>query len=362
MPSHRARTDATATDARRSSGLARDVEPAFNEMMERWLAEGDRLSEVGQSVGQTIEGATSAGRRRRLPRLVRTVGSQANRYRVAVMSGVGLLVFLAVIGASHQSVAPTASVPAAALAAKPTAAPTIAAPPQAQPLAASAPAQPSEQPPVQSANSTTEPPRATATPTVRHPTTLRIEAPAVIDVAKPALRLRAPGGEPTPELPVTAPRARSSGSAIAVRPLGPAVTATGGIAAPAPRPAAAEATPLEGCRLALKRERSREALVACQIASDAAPASADALVLLAHANFLAGRQGETLRLAQRAVEMDPRSAEAYLLIGNVQQSTGNTPRARRAYESYLQLAPHGAHASEVRAVLGTLQQRVPLLP
>jgi hypothetical protein len=358
MPSHRARTDATATDARRSSGLVREAEPAFNEMMERWLAEGDRLSEVGQSVGQTIEGATSAGRRRRLPRLVRTVGSQANRYRVAVMSGVGLLVFLAVIGASHQSVAPTASVPAAALAAKPTAAPAIAPQPEAQALAAPAPVPPSEQP----SDAIPDPPPANAAPTVRHPTTLRIEAPAVIDVAKPALRLRAPGGEPTPELPVTAPRPRSSGSAIAVRPLGPAVTATGVIAAPAPRPATAEATPLEGCRSALKRERAREALVACQIASDSAPASADALVLLAHANFLAGRQGETLRLAQRAVEMDPRSAEAYLLIGNVQQSTGNTPRARRAYESYLQLAPHGAHASEVRAVLATLQQRVPLLP
>ncbi len=352
MPSHRARTDATATDTRRSTGLVRDAEPAFNEMMERWLAEGDRLSEVGQSV----EGAALAARRRRLPRLVSTVGSQANRYRVAVMSGVGLLVFLAVIGASHQSVAPTASVPASALAAKPNPTPPIAPRPEAQPVAAQAVPQPSEQP----SGQTPESPPSNAAPT-RRPTTLRIEAPAVIDVAKPAIRLRAPGGEPTPELSVTAPRAPSNAPVIGVRPLGPAVTASGVSAAPAARAAAAEATPLDGCRLALKRERAREALVACQIASDSAPASADALVLLAHANFLAGRQGETLRLAQRAVEMDRRSAEGYLLIGNVQQSAGNNSRARKAYESYLQLAPHGAHAAEVRAIVETLQG-VPLLP
>src|SRR3954447_21415968 len=156
MPSHRARTDATAADSRRSSGLVRDAEPAFNEMMERWLAEGDRLSEAGQ----TMEGGIAAGRRRRLPRLVSTVGTQANRYRVAVMSGVGLLVFLAVIGASHQSVAPTASVPAGALAAKPTAAPALAPRPEAQSLAAPAVAQPSEQPPRQ----TSDAPRANAAP------------------------------------------------------------------------------------------------------------------------------------------------------------------------------------------------------
>jgi predicted TPR repeat methyltransferase len=78
------------------------------------------------------------------------------------------------------------------------------------------------------------------------------------------------------------------------------------------------------------------------------------VVLLAHANLLAGRDGETLRLARRASAIDPKCAEAYLLIGNVEQAAGRTPSARTAYEAYLHAAPRGAHAAEVRAILKSL--------
>jgi predicted Zn-dependent protease len=112
--------------------------------------------------------------------------------------------------------------------------------------------------------------------------------------------------------------------------------------------------PLEACQSAIRRERVQDALISCDKLTRESPKSADAVVLLAHANLLAGHDGETLRLARRASAIDPKCAEAYLLIGNVQQAAGRMPDARTAYEAYLHAAPRGAHAAEVRAILKTL--------
>jgi tetratricopeptide (TPR) repeat protein len=98
----------------------------------------------------------------------------------------------------------------------------------------------------------------------------------------------------------------------------------------------------------------QDALVSCDKLTRESPKSADAVVLLAHANLLAGRDGETLRLARRASAIDPNCADAYLLIGNVEQAAGRMLGARSAYEAYLHAAPRGAHAAEVRAILKTL--------
>jgi hypothetical protein len=77
-------------------------------------------------------------------------------------------------------------------------------------------------------------------------------------------------------------------------------------------------------------------------------------VLRAHAELLAGRQEETLRLARKAMALDSSCAEAYLLIGNVEQMSGSKFAARSAYQAYLDHAPRGPHAAEVRAILRTL--------
>jgi Flp pilus assembly protein TadD len=127
------------------------------------------------------------------------------------------------------------------------------------------------------------------------------------------------------------------------------------VPAAAAKPAPADTSDLrEACQAALRRERAKPALAACEKAALANPASADVLVLLAHANLLAGWEGETLRLARRASFLDPKCADAYLLIGTVQQAAGRKSDARGAYEDYLRLAPRGAHAAEVRAILKTL--------
>jgi hypothetical protein len=126
-----------------------------------------------------------------------------------------------------------------------------------------------------------------------------------------------------------------------------------------PEPAAvAVAAPVAdhvgACRRALRREHAQKALAACRRAAEARPTSADAVVLHAHAELLAGHQEETLRLARKAMAIDAGCAEAYLLIGNVQQMAGSKLAARFAYQSYLDHAPRGEHAAEVRAILRTL--------
>jgi tetratricopeptide (TPR) repeat protein len=111
---------------------------------------------------------------------------------------------------------------------------------------------------------------------------------------------------------------------------------------------------LQDCRAGLIRQRSRDALAACRQVFAGDPHSADAMVLLARADLLAGRATETLVLARRAVVANPRHADAYLLIGTVEQTEGRRQEARSAYQTYLELAPLGAHASDVRAILRTL--------
>jgi tetratricopeptide (TPR) repeat protein len=125
---------------------------------------------------------------------------------------------------------------------------------------------------------------------------------------------------------------------------------------PAPARTVASIEPterLDACQKAVDHERPGEALSACEAAAQAAPKSANAVLLLARANMLAGHKGDTLRLAKRAVGMNPHLPDAYLIIGSVQQSS-NPQAARSAYEEYLRLAPNGRHAGEVRAVLPRL--------
>ncbi len=102
------------------------------------------------------------------------------------------------------------------------------------------------------------------------------------------------------------------------------------------------------------RQRTRDALANCRQAFASDPKSADAMILLARANLLAGHSGETLQLAHRAAATNPRNADAFLLIGTVEQTSGRKTEARSAYETYLHLAPLGAHASDVKAILRTM--------
>jgi CheY-like chemotaxis protein len=119
-------------------------------------------------------------------------------------------------------------------------------------------------------------------------------------------------------------------------------------------PAAQTTKTLGDCRTAFNKGRLRDALAACSAVAAANPDSADALVMLAHTQLNLGRGRQALALAQQAATLDPRQADAYVIIGGVQQDDGHSKEAKAAYLRYLELAPKGRYAEDLRAIVGGL--------
>jgi hypothetical protein len=139
--------------------------------------------------------------------------------------------------------------------------------------------------------------------------------------------------------------------------------ATGvGVAAPAaaasPDKAAAPivdfARQLSDCRTQFLKNKLREASATCAAALQTNPRSADALTLMAHVELNRSHLNRANELAQKAVSIDPRQADAYVIIGGVHQDNGRIPQAKAAYAQYLELAPHGRYADELRSIIGNL--------
>jgi len=280
------------------------VESPFSELINQWLEEGERLSQLGDAVPF----AAMPGQR--------SVWAVLARARVKIERNRGAA-FMVAVAVSALAIFAMRTVVHSVLASDPPAA-------DAKPaFAADSPTPPATLPsPVAAATAAANP---------------EISAPA--DETPPAAEAES--------APTSAPSAAAVAAVVEPVAVAPAPAPEG------PAPLAATDS-LAACRKALRNERARKALIACRHASDANPGSAEAAVLLAHADLLAGRQDETLKHARRASALDPSCAEAYLLIGNVQQMSGSTPAARAAYQAYLQLAPRGPHAAEVRAILRTL--------
>jgi CheY-like chemotaxis protein len=93
---------------------------------------------------------------------------------------------------------------------------------------------------------------------------------------------------------------------------------------------------------------------ACRPALDANPKDVDVLLILARAELDRGRLGEARSLAKRALAADPQRAEGYIYLGNVEQEAKKIEEARAAYKKYLELAPNGPFAQELRAILSNL--------
>ncbi|HJX53111.1 MAG TPA: hypothetical protein VJ801_10130, partial [Polyangia bacterium] len=136
----------------------------------------------------------------------------------------------------------------------------------------------------------------------------------------------------------------------------PSRAADGG---PAPTPGSA--TPGVG----ELRERCRKAdaggygkatvvLAACRPAIEAEPEAADLMVILARAELDRGRAAEARSWAKRATEVNPDLADAYVVLGGAEQEAENPDAAKAAYKKYLELAPNGRHARELRSILESL--------
>ena len=341
-------------------------EPAFSDLINRWLEEGDRLSETARSTAS--DGLGRRGRRRPsfgavLRERIADLRAKAERNRGVTIVGAITLAGLAITGTRllmHSMLPPAAEAvatppPRLAAAPRPPAPAPVADPPIA--VAPRAP-QPVSDPPVAATTPPPAPPPPAAVVTspvnAAGPPASPAPLPAAVATPRPEVLASAPPTDPP--APRTAPH---PGVPATDPPVANAAIRAPAAPKPAPRQlAAANATAgsaaLDACKTAIRRERTRDAVAACTKIADQRPGSAEAVVLLARAQLLAGRESESLRLAQRASILDPRCADAYLLIGNVHQLTGRTPDARSAYEAYLAIAPHGDHADEIRAILRTL--------
>jgi hypothetical protein len=387
-------------------------EAPFSDLINRWLDEGDRISEVARAgaVGQRHH------KERPLLELLRELRAKADRHRFAVVFVAVTLSAVAVASmraVSHAVLKTTATVaaerpspPAPLAAPSPPPQPVVAAlpavapaappaptdeptpagdPPAPKPVGATTAIVPASAPTAAAATVAASAPAAAATPAVAGTTpaaapraataatatatvtaTTATSAPAADPPLSPAAAVAPP---PAAKLEKPSPSVGTAATEVgtAAPEVGAAAPEVGAAApeqaptvarhVPGKKPAAvltSERSPLEACQSAIRWERVRDALTSCQRLTEENPKSVDAMVLMAHADLLAGRDAETLRLANRASALDPSYADAYLLIGNVHQAAGQAAQARVAYEAYLRAAPRGAHAAEVRAVLKTL--------
>jgi hypothetical protein len=225
---------------------------------------------------------------------------------------------------------------APAIAANPSAA---AAPAQAEPLAAPTP--PSPVPAVAQAASAPSPAVAAAPSPAAAPT----PAAAVAGQAEPAA-----AGQPSPAAvapgeakPVAAGQDQDNDNdKEEAKPAAPSGATAG----------AADAQ--SRCKKAMSDKRSKEILAACPEAFAADSSAADIAVVLAKIEFDRGRGAQASAWGRKALAADPNAADAYVFIGGAEQSAGHRKAAKEAYKRYLQLAPGGRYASDLRAIVGSL--------
>jgi Flp pilus assembly protein TadD len=131
-------------------------------------------------------------------------------------------------------------------------------------------------------------------------------------------------------------------------------------AAPAPAAVAPAAVETTGARQkcidtnADGKGRARAVVAACRPLLEVDPTDAEIMVILARAEVDRGRFGEARSLARKALAADPQRLEAYVYLGTAEQAAGRVDEARVAYKKYLELAPDGFFARELRAILSNL--------
>jgi hypothetical protein len=108
------------------------------------------------------------------------------------------------------------------------------------------------------------------------------------------------------------------------------------------------------CKKALSGRRTKEILVACAEAFAVDPTSVDIAVAMAKTEFDRGRTAQAFVWGKKAIAIDADAAEAYVFIGGAEQSAGHAKAAKDAYKRYLQLAPGGRYAADLRSVIGSL--------
>jgi CheY-like chemotaxis protein len=173
---------------------------------------------------------------------------------------------------------------------------------------------------------------------------------------------------PAPTASTPAPTASAPSAPVAAAPAAAAPpVALPGTPPPAPKPAtpappepaaaAAPAAETDAQRAAcLKayndgRGKYKSVVAACTPVVEADPKAADVMTILANAEFERLRFKDARTWALKALDVDPSIPDAYAFVATAEQEAGHLKEARVAYEKYLELAPQGRLAADVRAIL-----------
>ncbi len=187
-------------------------------------------------------------------------------------------------------------------------------------------------------------------------------APAPAAAASPTEAPAAPAASPTPTAAeaaptvATAPAKEPSAQAtpeVAVAPAAPAAAPTAGPSDPAADAAAQArfAAAISKGKQALTRGQFSKTRQAIREASHIKSQSAEVLALQADLALDEGDADSALRLARKALHIDANYADAHLSLAMAAQAQADTGTARSHFKKYLELAPSGERAKDVKAIL-----------
>jgi hypothetical protein len=313
-------TDLPMSDVPSSSGV---VKSHFDTFETKFFEQGEQGELDSARLAVEVErfDDLDAGKKRRL--------APSRRFVMSVAIGSASLAVVASVllwrsgghassAFSSEGVSAQASQPTPATE-PPAPVPQVAAAAQATEPVAAAPAKPSENPP------SAAPDNPAAAPA---PTQAAAVIPAVAAVAPPEAKV--------------APEAAEAKPLLADTKVAPAVDAP---------------DPQARCAKAMQSKRTKDVLATCPdaLAADpAAPTAVDIAVTLAKIEFDRGRVSQASMWSKKALAADPNAADAYVFLGGAEQTAGHGKAAKEAYKRYLQLAPTGRYASDLRAIVGGL--------
>jgi len=116
----------------------------------------------------------------------------------------------------------------------------------------------------------------------------------------------------------------------------------------------AETQNAQACRDALKKHDLKAVGAKCESALTADTSLAKPLLAFAKGQFEKGKSAQAAVWARKIVQVNNSLADAYLIMGAAEQEARHAAAAKTAYQRYLELAPKGPYAEDVRSSLRSL--------
>ena len=116
----------------------------------------------------------------------------------------------------------------------------------------------------------------------------------------------------------------------------------------------AEPEIVQSCRNAIQKRDIKGVNVYCEKAVAVDASLAKSLLAFAKTQFERGKSSQAALWARKVIQVNDSMADAYLIVGAAEQEARRLSAARSAYQRYLELAPKGPYADDVRSTLKAL--------